>query len=485
MKTTGAGDQVLPVRLASKPGVAGKEARPQPSGGRFDDVLSGLNAGAARRPAAPLSMPAIAGAREMRGAEKIKEPGVASDALHGEGGLLASMPIAVPQQTPTLNTTHASAAHRAPAERQTARAAVSVAPVAAERSAAKTPREVQAEAAPGAPSRRLATGPTGDAKSAQSPRAADLATATPARALAVSSAGIEGQPPQPFVLPATPLRDPRRAPVAGTRQATAPETVVGREATADGGEEVSLLDRETHFRPVVTKRDASAPSGRSTDDGPRHPVDQVRPPHAGPASPDRIRSDAVGRVEPQGRPGLAPTPPLLQVGAAVLQDIAEGGADSPDFALVLPANVPASESREPLRMLKVALEPEDLGRVTVRMRLTGRNLDLKVTAERADTASLLERDRHLLAKILRESGYSADDVTIQAQAPGSPTAPSAVRSPEAQAGGQGTQQFPSGGSTDGDRQPPGSRNARGERLPQETHGDEADRDPRRSGAHYV
>ena len=184
-------------------------------------------------------------------------------------------------------------------------------------------------------------------------------------------------------------------------------------------------------------------------------------------------------------PPVTPSP-VQQIAAAVAQEIGGPGPEplnaTPSWALA--ARPP--QGQEPLRILKLALEPPELGRVTIRLRLTGRALDVTVTAERAETASVLDRDRHLLSKILSASGYSAEDIKIQTPGPSLPAAGPALRGAETQPGNQATPQFQSNGSAEGERQPSRHTHDGGRgQSPQETQRDEADSDPRRGSDLYV
>jgi flagellar hook-length control protein FliK len=176
---------------------------------------------------------------------------------------------------------------------------------------------------------------------------------------------------------------------------------------------------------------------------------------------------------------------LQQLAGAIAQAIESDGAaplaSAADSTLV--ARQPVGH--EPLRIFKIALEPAELGHVTVRLRLTGQTLELRVSADRAETASLLDRDRHLLSRILEASGYSAGDVTVQLTTPApQPGTLTARATGETQAGAEAAPQFQSNGSADGERYPSRSQGGHGHSR-QEAERDEQDIDPRRRGDLYV
>jgi len=107
-----------------------------------------------------------------------------------------------------------------------------------------------------------------------------------------------------------------------------------------------------------------------------------------------------------------------------------------------------------------------------------------VTAERAETASMLDRDRHLLSRILEASGYSAGDVTVQPATSVSHPSTLTMRAAESQAGTQASPEFQANGSADGERHPSRSQ-GRQEHSRQEIERDEQDIDPRRRDDLYV
>jgi hypothetical protein len=92
-----------------------------------------------------------------------------------------------------------------------------------------------------------------------------------------------------------------------------------------------------------------------------------------------------------------------------------------------------SESSGPLRVLHIKLEPDDLGTVVLKMRLVNQSLELHLETSRAETAQLLEKDKEMLTRVLRASGYTPDVVTIQAAG-----APDSAQSQTGQSGSQGS-----------------------------------------------
>ncbi len=92
---------------------------------------------------------------------------------------------------------------------------------------------------------------------------------------------------------------------------------------------------------------------------------------------------------------------------------AAAGSQVPDMA----ASTATSLAASPVKTLTLALEPDSLGTVTVTMRLVNSNLELKVEAEKAETTSLIEKDKGNLSDKLQSLGYSVDSMVVKTAAP--------------------------------------------------------------------
>lgn len=297
--------------------------------------------------------------------------------------------------------------------------------------------------------------------------------------------------PEPMAFPTASSRDPRNMPILATRPAVQMVEQVGtasdRVPSGGLGKDFSVVGKEKHFQPTVPPRESRFQPAIPATDAPRPPSDRTSVTSAVQATLEEHNAAPASRVETQLRPVPPITlAPVQQVAAAVAQEIGSAGPE-PLYATTswAPGTRPA-QGQEPLRILKVALEPPELGRVTIRLRLTGRALDVTVTAERAETASALDRDRHLLSKILTASGYSAEDIKVHAPAPSLSAAAPTPRGAEAQPGNQAAPPFQPNGSAEGERQQSRHTHDGGRgQSPQETQGDEADSDPRRGSDLYV
>jgi hypothetical protein len=63
--------------------------------------------------------------------------------------------------------------------------------------------------------------------------------------------------------------------------------------------------------------------------------------------------------------------------------------------------------------LRLQLDPQHLGGVTVTMRLAGTRLELRVEAEQPETARLIGKDKSLIVAKLQSAGYELDTLVIQ------------------------------------------------------------------------
>jgi len=63
-------------------------------------------------------------------------------------------------------------------------------------------------------------------------------------------------------------------------------------------------------------------------------------------------------------------------------------------------------------MLTIQLEPENLGTVIVKMRLSANSLELHVDASNPHTANILLKDKSILSESLQTSNYKVDLITI-------------------------------------------------------------------------
>jgi chemotaxis protein MotD len=146
-------------------------------------------------------------------------------------------------------------------------------------------------------------------------------------------------------------------------------------------------------------------------------------------------------------PPVTPTTPLHQVVAAITTDGLGAVAEPAASGTVDP---PASgPERQLVRTLDIRLEPPDLGSVTVKLRLSGQHLTLRISADSATTAQSLEQDRDTLASMLRGNGYSPEIGTVRHEPAAATAIPTASATDSAASSQSGANQAGSQGSTDG------------------------------------
>ncbi|QTL04333.1 flagellar hook-length control protein FliK [Aquabacter sp. L1I39] len=181
---------------------------------------------------------------------------------------------------------------------------------------------------------------------------------------------------------------------------------------------------------------------------------------------------AAGSAAPTGTPMPSAAPPAT---AAVAVAISEAASRLVRTNAGIDLTAPPRPG-DPVRIMEIALSPEGLGKVTVRLRLTSDGLEVRVRASDAGTAALLQQDKAQLAGILREFGCSEDRMEVSGpdgSAIGSGAGPD-LRSTQASPGDDRR------GDPQGDRQQGGSQD--GSRRNEGRHDDQGSRNPGRGGA---
>jgi hypothetical protein len=208
------------------------------------------------------------------------------------------------------------------------------------------------------------------------------------------------------------------------------------------------VSEETH---LSLAPDATATADTDPDTDARAETTDVRRPTP---TAKRALDASPPAVEAKGGVPSAPSPVGIpaaqQIVTAILQDLS---AAEPQVAPRAASSISAPVApQEPARLLRIALEPEQLGGVTVQLRQSVVGLHVVVAAERPETSALLERDRDLLCKVLEASGLKVEDVAIRHPATEAP-AVVAQRTDTgvAQSAGQASPQL-YGGAAGGERQ---------------------------------
>lgn len=181
------------------------------------------------------------------------------------------------------------------------------------------------------------------------------------------------------------------------------------------------------LRPAPSSREIASPVAGSTAtrdavaDSARSAVSAARDVAA--VAPSRVtpeRTAAVetrDTVEPDVRPAITglPSGQLDRIASAIVNDAASAPQDTTASqslsgrAAAAPTAHPA-----PVRNLTIQLNPEDLGRVQIELRVRDGALSVKVRPEHDETARLIENDREVLTDLLRSAGHDIENVTIQA-----------------------------------------------------------------------
>jgi flagellar hook-length control protein FliK len=114
------------------------------------------------------------------------------------------------------------------------------------------------------------------------------------------------------------------------------------------------------------------------------------------------------------------------------------------------------------REIVIRLDPEHLGSVSIRLKMSGGKIDLAITVAETGTLDVLNRDRHLLTAAVSAAGLGGDSLILKAGAPEAPAA----------------QAFTTGGADTGSRQT-SDRGASASGDPADTGGRRRDDHPSR------
>jgi chemotaxis protein MotD len=129
------------------------------------------------------------------------------------------------------------------------------------------------------------------------------------------------------------------------------------------------------------------------------------------APPTDRYAPALGH-EPPRTAGAVPSPSHQVAGQIVSTALAVQREEAqPVGALAAKPLAPSV-----VKVLRLELQPADLGTITIRMSLKQDALDIRVEASRYDTARMLQRDQDSLAKMLTSAGYRIDGMAVVASA---------------------------------------------------------------------
>lgn len=73
----------------------------------------------------------------------------------------------------------------------------------------------------------------------------------------------------------------------------------------------------------------------------------------------------------------------------------------------------SAEISAPTKILHLELRPVELGSLTVKMRLAQGGMEIRIEADKAETARMLANDKDALREVVKQSGFSVDAVSIE------------------------------------------------------------------------
>ncbi|MDF2810260.1 MAG: hypothetical protein K0S56_1291 [Microvirga sp.] len=153
---------------------------------------------------------------------------------------------------------------------------------------------------------------------------------------------------------------------------------------------------------VSPKTSASLPEARSN---------QSAANALGPAMEISAKAEAATKSE--GPPSLAPAM-LERIAGAIVDEVkpvaSSLGRSLPADGVAFVATARASEAV--VRLLNIQLHPADLGLVTIKLQLSGDNLQMDVQVSNEETARMLKHDSERLTALLRASGYRTEAINI-------------------------------------------------------------------------
>ena len=146
--------------------------------------------------------------------------------------------------------------------------------------------------------------------------------------------------------------------------------------------------------------------------------------------PDATTEPGPVKVAALGRqmhfPPLAPPSPADQIANRIAAEVSPGaaglaadaaGEETSGVASSVGAGEVQSQALSATRVLHLQLEPEGLGAVSIRMRLSGNRLDLQLEPDRADTMRRIDDNSGQLVEKLRAAGYVLDHLAVMVAEP--------------------------------------------------------------------
>ena len=188
---------------------------------------------------------------------------------------------------------------------------------------------------------------------------------------------------------------------------------------------ISKLDQ-----PLSPRDDGDAPLAARSQARVEHRADLLTPgePAKSPKVdvPEQRFASSLGAIETRSMPTIKVAvreqethfqpvgqPTLLQ---KIVDRLAPDLTTAPAAAPATAADLTPPDMRRgpdtPIRMLTLQLDPPSMGTVTVRMRLAGDAVEVKLLADRPETAQLLREERGALKDAMQSAGYTFDIASI-------------------------------------------------------------------------
>jgi chemotaxis protein MotD len=127
-------------------------------------------------------------------------------------------------------------------------------------------------------------------------------------------------------------------------------------------------------------------------------------------------ADAAAATTASDSPhGVGTTPaPTQQVAGRIVSAVLAAQQDSrpADARSAIDAAMPNSASAPVVKVLRLQLQPADLGTITIRVSLREDALDIRLEASRRGTADMLQRDQEALARLLSSAGCRLDGMVV-------------------------------------------------------------------------
>jgi chemotaxis protein MotD len=160
------------------------------------------------------------------------------------------------------------------------------------------------------------------------------------------------------------------------------------------------------------------PSGITAEVGPEDLQDSIAvktPATDKTGAKSKVSAAGTEGTQKQDAPQSLPQGTLQRLASDLMneaQQLAAGAKTRvPHAEAVFLTHAKASEGA--VRLLNIQLHPADLGRITVKMKLSGDSLEMALQVESEETARLLKSDTEKLSNLLKGSGYRPEVITVQ------------------------------------------------------------------------